>query len=64
MYKIILSFDNLPLASVQTMVYTYYSLDECRKQIPILKDKYISMGCRITKLRIYKTEEIQDSEQI
>lgn len=64
MYKIILSFDKRPFLDKQTLVFTYFDLDYCRKELPILKERYISMGCRILELAIYKVEQIQDPEQI
>lgn len=64
MYKIILElYDNISLSSIYK-IYSYIDLEECRKQLPILKDRYASLGCTILELAIYKVERIQDPEQI
>lgn len=64
MYKIILEiYDNISLSSIYK-VYTYFDLEECRRQLPILKDRYTSLGATILELAIYKVEQINDSEQI
>lgn len=64
MYKIILElYDDISLSSVYK-VYTYFDLEECRRQLSILKDRYTSLGAIILELAIYKVEQINDSEQI
>lgn len=64
MYKIILKYTSKLIEGTNTLIFTYSSLNYCRKQIRILKDRYIFMGATILELKIYKVEQIQDSEQI
>lgn len=60
MYKIILRYDKPPILNKQIAIYTYFDLGYCREQLKVLKDRILSMGCRILELKIYKVEEIQD----
>lgn len=64
MYKIIFKYRLKHLGLEKISIYTYFNLEECRKQLPILKDRYISLGAIILELAIYKVEQIQDPEQI
>ena len=52
------------LSQLFKVLFTYFDLEHCRKQIKILKDRYASMGAIIFELRIYKVEEIPDPDQI
>ena len=64
MYKVILKFQAKTTGGIYSLVFTYFDLEHCRKQIKILKDRYASMGAIIFELRIYKVEEIPDPDQI
>lgn len=64
MYKVILKFQSKTTGDIYSLVFTYFDLEHCRKQIKILKDINESMGAIIVELRIYKVEEIPDPDQI
>lgn len=64
MYKIILTFQSKLIGDINTVVFTYFDIEYCRKQIKVLKDRYTSIGSTILELKIYKVEQINDSEQI
>lgn len=64
MYKIILKYQTKTIGDISTLVFTYFDLEHCRKQIKILKDRYASLGATIFELKIYKVEEIPDPDQI
>lgn len=64
MYKLIIIFCENIETLPKTSVFTYYNLDICRSQLKIIKDRYISIGCTIFELKIYKVEQIQDPDQI
>lgn len=64
MYKIILTFQTKLIGDINTVVFTYFDVEYCREQIKVLKDRYTSIGATILELKIYKVEQINDSEQI
>lgn len=64
MYKIILTFQTKLIGDINTVVFTYFDVEYCREQIKVLKDRYTSVGSTILELKIYKVEQINDSEQI
>lgn len=65
MYKIILKYStNINKNYIHIKIFTYYDQEYAEKQLMILKDRYISMGCRIFSLKLYKTEQINVPEQI
>lgn len=64
MYKIILTFQPKLTGDINTVVFTYFDIEYCREQIKVLKDRYTSIGSTILELKIYKVEQINDSEQI
>lgn len=64
MYKIILTFQSKLVGDINTIVFTYFDIEYCREQIKVLKDRYTSIGSTILELKIYKVEQINDSEQI
>lgn len=64
MYKIILTFQTKLIGDINTVVFTYFDVEYCREQIKVLKDRYTSIGSTILELKIYKVEQINDSEQI
>lgn len=64
MYKIIFKYTEKYLGLERTSIYTYFDLEYCRKQLKVLKDRYASTDITIFELKIYKVEQIQDSEQI
>lgn len=47
MYKIILRYDKQPILDRQIVISTYFNLEYCREQLKVLKDRILSMGCRI-----------------
>lgn len=63
MYKIIVMVTN-KIKETNTFVFTYFDLEYCEKQIIELKDKYLSMGCTIHELKVFKVEQINVPEQI
>ena len=64
MYKIILTFQPKLIGGINTVVFTYFDIEYCREQIKVLKDRCTSVGSTILELKIYKVEQINDSEQI
>lgn len=64
MYKIIFKYAEKHLGLERTSIYTYFDLEYCKEQLKVLKDRYASTGITIFELKIYKVEQIQDSEQI
>lgn len=63
MYKIIITIATKN-KEIHTFVFTYFDLEYCEKQLAELKDKYLSMGCAIHELKLFKVEQIQCPEQI
>lgn len=64
MYKIIITFIQSNNLEAFTRIYTYNELEDAIKFASTFKDRIISMGNKITLLRIYKTEEIGFPEMI
>lgn len=63
MYKVIVIYV-LPTGDEQTKVHSYRTDRGAKYQASEIKKKLISLGCKITRLRIYKTEQLSFSEQI
>ena len=64
MYKIIITFQSKFVGDITTLVFTYSDIKYCREQIKVLKNRYTSIGAIILELKIYKVEQIQDTEQV
>lgn len=62
-YLLIITY-SLPEKEIQTKVFPITSLELAEKSLKEWKDKLISMGCKIFMLRVYKSHQIQISEQI
>lgn len=64
MYIIILTYSTNHYSEPITKVFKYENLEQARKQLVTLKDRFTLAGCRIFELTLNKIEQINDSEQI
>lgn len=64
MYKIILKYSLNKGENINTIVLDYFDKDHAEQQIAILKDRFVGMGYKIYSLKLFKTEQINVSEQI
>ena len=64
MYKVILKFQSKTTGDIFKLVFTAFDLEHCREKIKIFKDIYASLGATIFESKIYKVEEIPDTDQI
>lgn len=64
MYKIILKYSPNKGENINTIVLDYFNKDHAEQQIKVLKDIYTTFGVTILELKLFKTEQINVSEQI
>lgn len=53
-----------PEKEIQTKEFQMIFLESAEKSLKEWKDRLISMGCRILRLRVYEINQIQIPEQI
>lgn len=63
LYLLVISYSS-PEKEIQTKVFQMTSLELAEKHLKEWKDRLISMGCRIFKLQVYKSHQIQIPGQI
>lgn len=64
MYIILLVYSTSHYRTPITKIFNFEDLELAHKELPKLKDRFSSVGCRISELKIFKTEQIQNPYQI
>lgn len=64
MYIIILTYSSNHYSEPITKIFRFEDLEKAQLQLPLLRNRFTSAGCRIFELTLNKIEQINNSNQI